>query len=135
MRHNGNATRRFSYSLIPADRNWTAQQDRAADTPAMTSCRTRCNWSRLRGDNPLYHPERREFSRTEGSSRGTHGVICDQGPESRWVRSLKSAWRITALRAHYACAMAVRAWARTLSPGAIWKTHPGQPPWARMRWA
>ena len=39
---------------------------------------------------------RREFSRTEGSSCGTHGVICDQGPESRWVGSLKSAWRITA---------------------------------------
>ena len=38
------------------------------------------------GDNPLYHPERREFSRAEGSSRGTHGVICDQGRESRWVR-------------------------------------------------
>jgi hypothetical protein len=24
----------------------------------MTSCRARCNWSRLPGDNPLYHSER-----------------------------------------------------------------------------
>jgi hypothetical protein len=24
---------------------------------------------------------------------------------------------------------------RTLSPGAIWKPGPGQPPWSRMRWA
>jgi hypothetical protein len=51
------------------------------------------NSSRL---NTSGYQLRREFSRTEGSSRGTHGVICDQGPESRWVRSLKSAWRITA---------------------------------------
>ena len=53
LRHNRNA--RAGCRTRHVGRKRTGQQDRAADTPAMTSSRTRCNWSRLPGDNPLYH--------------------------------------------------------------------------------
>ena len=89
-----------------------------------------CGWWHV-----SYRLVARKFRRTEGFSRGTHGVICGQGPESWWVRSLKTARRIAApLRLpRPCCGRQCGRGVRILSSGGIWRADSGQPPWSRMR--